>query len=211
MDLDVVMIHGKDDNKAWAEQARASVLFHNVNIIDVDAVPGDTRLARKNGFEKSTAPYVSFVDPDDYVTTDIPIFELCVKVLVEDKSICGVSTRSYLISDKPTKLLNSTIKWDLIKHFYNITLIHQLTVMRTDVVQKVCSEHHDLIYPVKYNEHNRDLLLVQYGDWKIIPEIGYTWRKRAEGAHSLKIPKPKANYNTIADLIYKKRGLRIKK
>jgi hypothetical protein len=209
MNVDVIIVHGKNDNKAWAEQAQASISFHGVNIIDVDAVPGDTRAARRNGFEKATAPYVSYVDPDDYVITDIPIFEMCARHLDDGPTLCGVSTRSHVLhveSNKPFRILNPTIDWTFEKHFRLLTLVHQLTVMRTEFVQKIYEENYDLIHPTRYNEHMRDLLLVQYGDWKIIPEIGYVWRNHRGGDHTSKIRRPGDLYGKIRNLVIKKRN-----
>jgi glycosyltransferase involved in cell wall biosynthesis len=208
--LDVIMVSADSDDKKYKDQALDSVLTHGVDVIQIDAIDGDTRMARRKGFDLAKSKYVSFVDPDDYVVTDIPIFELCVSELENNTSICGVSTRSYVFRegmDLHPSILNKSTDWSLKRHFNSTSLVHQLTVMRTDLVQKVCVDYHDLIYPIKYNEHMRDLLLAQYGDWKLLPVIGYFWRKRVNSVHKMLIPRPKEMYNEIYKLVTEKRRI----
>jgi hypothetical protein len=206
--IDVIVLHGKNDNKVWEKQCFESLSKHNVNIIHSDAILGETRLSRKLSFEKATSRYVSFVDIDDYVVIDIPIFDICVNHLEMDPSICGVSTRSYLIrpeSRNMTRIITTDTKWSFDKHFKQIFLIHQLTVVRTELIQKICLENNDLISPIRYSDHQRDLLLSQYGNWKIIPEVGYYWRKHDNGEHKLYIDHPEDLYNKIYELVKVKR------
>jgi len=206
--LDIIVLHGKNDNKVWENQCFESLSKHDVNIINCDAIPGDTRLARKLSFEKATSKYVTFVDIDDYVITDIPIFDICVTHLENNPSICGVSTRSYLIrpeSTNMTRIITTDINWSFEKHFKHIFLIHQLTVVRTELIQKVCSENNDLISQIRYSDHQRELLLTQHGNWKIIPEVGYYWRKHNNAEHTLNVDYPEDLYNKIYELIKVKR------
>lgn len=207
--VDVIVLHGTNDNKNWEKQCFESLSKHNINIINCDAIEGETRLARRLSFEKATSKFVSFVDIDDYVVTNIPIFEISEKILDSRSNFCGVSTRSYVITPESTntnRIITTDIDWSFDKQFNHTFLIHQLTVVRTELVQKVCKEYHNLISPIRFSDHQRELLLSQYGDWKIIPEIGYYWRKHQNGEHKINIDFPKHLYDQIYNIVTSKKS-----
>lgn len=204
--IDVIVLQGKNDNKIWAEQCLESISKHPVNILLCDAIEGDTRLARKLSFEKAKSEFVSYVDIDDFVVTNIPIFDICLKNLEDNYNLCGVSTRSYIITEDNKNLrriMTTDIKWTFEKHLNSTILVHQLIVMRTEIVNKVCKDYHNLISPLKYADHQRELLMSQYGDWKLIPEVGYIWRKRNNAEHSMILPEPIEQYNQIKEIVTK--------
>lgn len=207
-EIDVIVLQRKNDNTEWTKQCLESISKHPVNILLCDAIDGDTRLARKLSFEKATSEYVSYVDIDDFVVTDIPIFDICLKKLRDNPNLCGVSTRSYIITEAnqiPTRIMTTDTEWTFEKHFFNVMLVHQVIVTKTELVQKICKDHHNLISPLRYSDHQRELLLSQYGDWKLISEVGYVWRKHNNAEHSLNILQPINQYSKIKELVISKR------
>lgn len=71
--LDVIVTVSPQTNKAWVSECVASVQRavlmcpYPVNIITTPGVDGHIGQAMQNGFLRSKAPYVAWVDDDDYV------------------------------------------------------------------------------------------------------------------------------------------------
>lgn len=71
--LDVLITVSDDTPKAWVTDCRDSVQHaasrakYPVNVIEVPGIPGHIGRAMAAGFAKTTAPYVAWVDDDDYV------------------------------------------------------------------------------------------------------------------------------------------------
>lgn len=74
--LDVILTVSDKTSTKWVNQARRSIQTaiaassYPVNLIESPAVPGHIGQALINGFGLSTAPYVTWVDDDDFVLPD---------------------------------------------------------------------------------------------------------------------------------------------
>lgn len=71
--LDVLITISDDTPPAWVNQCRRSVTEaaalagYPVSVIEVPGVPGHIGQAMANGFARSAAPYVTWVDDDDWL------------------------------------------------------------------------------------------------------------------------------------------------
>lgn len=66
IDCHVLWLPGQRDD--WWQECRQSLLGEPINVHRVEGIPGDYVTARCRAFAVGSAPFVSYVDPDDLVT-----------------------------------------------------------------------------------------------------------------------------------------------
>lgn len=66
IDCHVLWLPGQRDD--WWQQCRQSLVGEPVNVHRVEGIAGDYVTARCRALQVGAAPYVSYVDPDDWVT-----------------------------------------------------------------------------------------------------------------------------------------------
>ena len=188
--IDVHVLHLPGENEAWRKQCDDSLVGHPINIHHIDGVVGDMRRARGNGFSMGTAPYVSFVDPDDFVSPNA--FEVCLNEIQQYPDVCGVYTLSNVIhvgddgSDSEPSLLHPFQQWPLPKKG-RLLEIHQLVVMKRELVQYVYDNFYEEIPRMQHAETWVYWTMAQWNPWRAVDFVGYNWRIRKDGAHNNRV------------------------
>ena len=182
--IDVHILHMPNENQDWWKSCEASLGGHPINIHNCNGIEGHIGLARKLAYEKGSAPYVAFVDPDDIVLPGG--FQACLDVIEQSPDVCGVYSMSEVFTyDKDVpRLLHPYRTWSLMEMRLNTVEIHQLTVMRREDVM----EFNEQIFPdipVSNVMHNTAMFLAMADKkpWKAVDYVGYRWRNHPEGAH----------------------------
>lgn len=197
--IDVHVLHLSNENKHWKYLCDESLKNNPINIFHCNGILGDIVNSRYNGFMQGTAPYVSFVDPDDIVLPGA--FTKCLEVLEEYPDVCGVYTLSQIIDihGNPKKLIHPFREWskELMKKNIN-TEIHQLMVMK----RKDLIDAFNMI--LNSNPSGRYLLgflialMAKQSSWKAIDFVGYQWRVHPDAYH---YTPPVNNSNNIKNQI----------
>lgn len=191
-DIDVHMLRSADENITWYNQCMNSLDGQPINIHHVNGVDGDMRRARYNGFMTGSAPYISFVDVDDYVMPEV--YDRCLTVMQQNPHIGGVYTLSNHIKvasdgrEFNKGLLHPYKPWSIDSCLHNITEIHQVVVMRRDLVIPLYDAIYDSIPQMVYSELYLYWALARIAPWMAIDFIGYNWRNHVNGCHHKKLP-----------------------
>lgn len=101
-----------------------------INVHRINAKPGNVLVSRTEGFLEGDAPYVSFIDPDDEVIGDP--FSECLNV-IKTMPFSVVYTNSIL--ENGNLLYPVPTDWSLELHRTHPAAIHQVAVMRRDMVE----------------------------------------------------------------------------
>lgn len=177
-----------DQSQRWYDQCMDSLKDEPINIHRIDFVDGDIRKARLMGFSKGTAPYVSFVDPDDYVYPGI--FAKCETALNANIFACGAFTLSDIIEIGNDGVENNRGKmrdfqpWPM-RRIGGLTDIHQLVVMRRNSVLRVFDNHYNRIPPIVHEMTWVYWEMAKEAPWVPLDVVGYAWRRHAKGAHCI--------------------------
>lgn len=184
--IDVHVLRQDTENPLWAQQCLDSLQPEPVNVWNVPGIVGDVRAARKVGFSKGNAEFVSFVDNDDWVNPGA--FQSCLDVLDKNPGAVGAWTLSNIVCVKDGKesaprLLHEYQPWPITRH-YGSTTIHQLSVMRRDVVSHVYNTEYDRIPCMSREMVYVHWKIAQYGPMIPVNMVGYNWRHHGVGAHN---------------------------
>ena len=93
--IDVHILNMPNDRQDWAKQCETSLAQEPVIVHNLDGVIGNVGAGRALGFAQGNLPFVSYVDPDDYVLPGG--FAACAKILTDHPQISCVGTREYRI------------------------------------------------------------------------------------------------------------------
>jgi len=142
--IDVHIAHMPGENQQWWQECQKSLKGHPINIYQLDGIKDNVFEMRRKGFLMGTAPYVSFVDPDDIVMPNA--FKECLKVLAEDKEkkIVGAFTCSDTIDKNGNTLVKNFIPprpWTRTVKLGKI-IVHQIVVLRREIVEKCLLQHY---------------------------------------------------------------------
>lgn len=170
--VDVHIAIGHDE--PWLTDCVNSLMREDVNIWFVPKIEGDTAAAREAGFRKGSAPYVSFVDPDDLVVPGV--FERCVAALDQHWEWVGCYTDESLITADGDFLMHG---WSIDPRPFEamgyrhelMQGIHHLRVLRRSIVERCL--------PLKTKRMPEPVLMHEmrkYGELGHIPIVGYHWR-----------------------------------
>lgn len=182
-DIDVHVLHLPEENQQWRKLCDHSLIGHPINVHHLPGIQGNLRLARYQGFSAGTSEFVSFVDPDDIVEPFT--YAICLKYLRDNPHCCGVYTTCSTMDEHGNliaKELHSRDPWSHENMRSHISLVHQITVMRREYVQKVLDEHFEHIPIDTLEMYYIYCALTKYGPWVNVPHIGYKWRWHRGGA-----------------------------
>ena len=190
-------LHHHDLTDIWLDQCLASIENEPINVFYVDPVKDDIRQARRNGFEQGDAPYVSFVDPDDYI---IPGgFDVCLKHI--NDAVCGVYTTSNRLIGNDLIPIHQFRPYEQSIILNNLIEIHQLVVMDRKIVNHVLNTYYDYIPPIVLEAPCLYALMSMFKPWLAIDHVGYVWRQHNfNPAHNHKLT-PASNASSVSDSI----------
>lgn len=125
-------------NPKWLEQAVKSLKHPEIN---VHVISGDFDFsigkARAHGFRQGDAPYVSFLDNDDFLPNDNRFIDLCLEILEKDLTISQTYTDYFEVDARTEKILGRTNKpaWNPVDSLANpFTILHWHTLRRSAVM-----------------------------------------------------------------------------
>ena len=95
--IDCHVITHPNDNQDWLIQCVTSLKHPAVNVQRVDYVEGNIIQARENGIRKGSNPFITWVDPDDWVEPNA--FE----VLIAGMGEFGVCANEYVVEGDSRK------------------------------------------------------------------------------------------------------------
>jgi hypothetical protein len=168
MNLDVLITISESTPRHYVEECRRSVSVaasqagYPVNVIEVPGVPGHIGQAMANGFARTMAPYVTWVDDDDFV---LPPAFACLQRHF-DRRPQAIVTRELHWHDNGTRMTPFPGR-------------HHLTVFRRDAVREEWFSE-----PVDIRRH----VLVEGLD--VIDELSwvYVYRIHDSAARRLRLP-----------------------
>lgn len=181
--IDVHILHLPGENEEWATECEHSLSNEPVIVHHLDGIKGDLRAGRYLGYQQGISPYVSFVDPDDFVHPGT--FQQCLNVLNNNPDCCGVYTLSNIdFEDGRVQVNHPYHEWTPTHQLCNILEVHQIAVMRRELILD-CYEHYYADMPLTaYHETYSFMRLAMEKPWISLNWIGYTWRKRSTGCHA---------------------------
>lgn len=149
-----------------------------INMHVMPHVEGNLLLARRNGFAVGSAPYVSWVDPDDAVL-DLSWIDAALEIL-EDKNVAAVYPRWTATSNGSVRFTVPQHKWSSKTcHIRCLPYAHHLTIMRREYVDDFFVKAYEKISTAVCNV---DTLCVQsmqlHGVLQSVPTIAYEWKLR---------------------------------
>ena len=178
--IDVHILHLPDENQEWWNLCKESLKGHPINVHNLDGEMGDMYGGRCRGYNTGSAPYVSFVDPDDLVMPGS--FRACADVLESGPEVSAICTNSELINkhgEVRRKWIKQNHPWIPDRHY-----IHQLAVVRRSVINEAIELAGKLV-----EEHDAYADYIIFGyvgmitSWNYLPIIGYQWRIHGAGYH----------------------------
>ena len=184
--IDVHIGHMPEDNPHWWKQCEESLKDHPITVHNFESVKFNTRKTREIGFSLGTHPFVSFVDPDDFVYPGA--FQKCLDILLQYPDVVGVNTLSNKIKIHPNGRVERSLMHPFVGHYAypngGQRFVHQLTVMRRDAVLAALNENND-IKADGGGEMHLYKKLCKYGKWYTLNFVGYCWRDHPKGVHHL--------------------------
>lgn len=181
--VDVHILHLPNENQDWWKLCEESLRGHPINVHNLEGIVGDFRAARRRGYEQGSAPYVTYVDPDDIVLPGA--YQACISVLEADPSLGGAHTNSQKI-DKDGNVIEEMIipdrPWDIDKMIRCPMPVHQVAVVRRSVMEQAFEL-------VEVPQKNTCVDYILYASvaaiapWYYIPIHGYQWRIHDDGYH----------------------------
>jgi hypothetical protein len=162
--IDCHVLHMPGENPVWAEKCAQSIASTtaDVTVHHAPGIDGDWFEARRRGFRLGTAPFVSFVDPDDEVLGGG--FERCLERLLQPDKPVAVFTRSFCRNADNSSLVETGFNWP-----------HQLIVARREAVLEAL----DFVN----SDKELTLHLSRVGLFPRIDWFGYVWRDHPAGLH----------------------------
>lgn len=164
-DIDCHVLTLPNTRMTWCDDCLDSLSGQPVNIHVVAGIPGDYKASRAKGFTKGSAPFVSFVDSDDWAIAGA--FSACLDAL-RDTRLSMVWTCSY-VADTAGRVTRSL----------NARRPHQLIVARREAVAAVLQD----------GPMDDEALWNRVGPWGAVqklPLFGYVWREHDGGHHRRK-------------------------
>lgn len=165
-------------NNSWLGRCLSSLRDEPVNIHLTEGIKGNTSEARTKAFHIGAAPYVSFIDPDDYIYPGV--YSVLLEMLTSNPDAVMAYSDEMLITPEgefhcfgwsinPEPFLAENFPIHI--HEINGHYIHHLRLMRRDAVMKCL--------PLKTKRAPEPVLmsdLYSLGDFMHLHELGYAWR-----------------------------------
>lgn len=161
--IDVHMLVLGTEREDWMAKALASIPRSICNVHIVEGIRGDLGRARVNGYRHGDCPYVSFVDPDDWIEPDT--FEQCLEYL-DRTGASGVVTEE--------------IVYDYFRNLrYRTRHKHGLSVYRREWIERHYADFERMPNAV-------DVRFSAMRDVVLMPFVGRHWRKYDSEAFKLR-------------------------
>ena len=180
--VDVHILHLPGENEHWWELCKESLKGHPINIHNLDGVVNNMWEGRCRGYRLGTAPYVSFVDPDDIVMPGA--FQACLDALESEPEVGGAHTNSAIIDEEG----NITRK-RMIREDYRMTIarhrVHQIAVMRRPVLEKAMELIEVPDDTIVFADYVIFAHAAMVAPWRFLHITGYQWRQHEGGQHNL--------------------------
>lgn len=177
VDTHILVHHSKAPGRGvWLDQALAALEKQPTNILLVDDPSEDIGTLRAEAHAMGTAPYLGFVDDDDWVMDGA--YDACLSVLDANPKLVGVYT-----SLRDVNLDGVVISGLWNKGAWNPRhqLTHPFDVLHVHIYRReACMQYNDAMRGWHTVEESLLMgLMVGWGDWQMIPIDGY--RKRLHG------------------------------
>jgi len=166
--IDVHILTLPEDRQDWFEVCMASLRNQPIELHVLAGTKGHIGKGRATGFQVGEHPYVSLVDPDDWVTPNG--FRDCIKLLNEHPEFHGAYTAEHQYYQDDSGV------WTLKKADPKRgSRVHHLMVLKRDVVNQYLN---DLLFEPQYPE-TRMLQHMQKDGIQLgyTGTVGYVWRR----------------------------------
>lgn len=160
-DVDVHVLTLPDSNSVWLEQCLESLHREPCNVYVVEGVKGHLGLSRIKGYSLGSAPFVSFVDCDDYVLPGV--IDACLETIKADLQCSAVITKEKILRDG--NLLTQ-------QSFGG----HHLYLAKRSCIELLFEDFKQHQFIV--DGFTRDKIRP-----KLVDFVGYVWRSHANGFH----------------------------
>lgn len=181
--IDVHILTLPTDNPLWFNQCLASLIDEPITLHQREGRINDIANARADAFKLGHHPYVSFVDPDDYVLRGG--FAACIQQLKEHPEADAVYTWEYICG----------IAGKYAEHSHPNKWAHHLVVFRRSAI----AQHEALLrswtWPARQSEIQIIINELKKDSEKVIeiPKPYYVWRRHI---HSFTVTKKLNKRNT---------------
>jgi hypothetical protein len=166
--IDVHILTLPEDNQQWFEQCMASLRNQPIQLHVLAGTKGHIGQGRATGFGFGEQPYVSLVDPDDWVTPNG--FHDCLKLLQSQPQLDGAYTAEHQV------YFSDEGQWTLKKAQPELgSAVHHLLVLKREVVMDYLS---DLRFEPQYPETRMLKHMKKDGiNLGYTGTAGYVWRR----------------------------------
>lgn len=158
--IDVHMLLLGNEREDWKAAAIAAVPTAICTLHMLDGIPGNVGQGRINGYAIGGAPYVSHVDPDDWIEANS--FERCLDYLERNPRCPGVVTREMVHDHFQDRVYETRDK-------------HGLAVHRREWLN---ANLHRLRRP-----WGADVMVSKRPEIVLLPFVGRHWRRYESAAH----------------------------
>jgi hypothetical protein len=156
-----------------------------VNVYHMPGIVGNVLQARINAFRVGTAPYVSYMDPDDKVVPEA--FGECLNTLEANPKLAGVYTNSEVIKENGrSTLLYQKHNWSKEWHLSRSVPVHPLLVMRRSILMPILNQIEKITWTHKFRSLSDQIIcahVASVSDFQYINTVGYIWYKFESGNH----------------------------
>lgn len=175
------------DNSAEPISEAPSAYYHHFT-----GASGDMLATRKQGFAYGDLPYVSYVDPDDWLVGD-PWQDMAGVLDTGRYSIVYGNSLIHSDSSDAGDLLYPEHTWTPEWHFSRPLPIHAPVMIRRDLLQRVWDEIESnprLVESMKYRANSVIYThLIRILPAYFIDRVGYIWNRLGNNSHLLAQPK----------------------
>lgn len=178
--IDVHVITLPTTNRQWLEHCLDSLADEPVTVHMVDGVVGNIGVGRSRGFSMGDHPYVSFVDPDDWVLEGC--FEACIQALLENPDAGMAYTREVLADSEGNIHSERPKEWyePYIGSKEETEKAHHLTVYNRSAIHPFLPRFSG--YPYTPELFSKTYVWLRHG-FVFVDRIGYVWRKHSSNSH----------------------------
>lgn len=177
-----VLLHHSYDRPEWLGQCLASLSSEPVNVYLVTSPSTNVGALRAAAFELGQAPYLSFVDDDDWVAPGA--FQACVDALDEDDTLVGAYTDWTAVLPDGREVRQYLPEWSPLTGLVNYANILHTKVFRREPTMRLLG---GLATWETLEEAWLVGMLTANGAWKRLPINGHFKRAATPGGAGSRI------------------------
>jgi hypothetical protein len=195
-----ILIHPTHDRSVHLKRVlrKLGKIPHLVNVIQLDGTYMHIGMGRMQGFSSGNSDYVTFMDDDDDISTDV--FQSCIDILDNDSSIDAVVTdERHVINGKIKTPLRKWLPMDGEQYsIQTARYIHHLVVLRRTSIQPYIDMLQNWPDLCEFNLYGN--MILDGKKFIHLDKVGYYWYQHDNNARSLRIPPSQDTINLLKQM-----------